>query len=71
MFLVFYQLLVFFFLGGVLFIERSESSNFRNRRPVHLVFNWYARYDFTAHPRAALLASQRGAASSNTPGNAL
>ena len=32
----------------------------RNRRPVHLVFNWYARYDFAAHPRNLLLQSQRG-----------
>lgn len=38
----------------------GSCSSDQNRRPVHLVFNWYARYDFTAHPRAALLASQRG-----------
>lgn len=38
----------------------GSCSTDQNRRPVHLVFNWYARYDFTAHPRAALLASQRG-----------
>lgn len=38
----------------------GSCSSDQNRRPVHLVFSWYARYDFTAHPRNTILESQRG-----------
>jgi len=37
----------------------GSCSADQNGRPIHIVFNWYARYDFTL-PRETLLSSARG-----------
>ena len=37
----------------------GSCSADQNGRPIHIVFNWYSRYDFSSIPRETLMSSAR------------